>query len=115
MRPGSLNERCNGCWLFNFGVGLHLLEGSPPARPKEICPEADHFSFECADISEVERQLRALDVEYLKDEIEHESGVLISQLFFHDPDDNTIEVCTCDSAPLEFLQTGGRRHNVSVL
>jgi hypothetical protein len=47
VRPGSLKERgIEGCWLFNFGVGLHLIEGDPPKRRKELTPEADHFSFQ---------------------------------------------------------------------
>ena len=32
--------------LFNFGVGLHLIEGDPPKRKKELIPEADPFSFQ---------------------------------------------------------------------
>jgi hypothetical protein len=43
-------------------------------------------------------------VKYISDEVDHE-GFCISQLFFHDPDDNMIEICNCDSAPLKFLET----------
>ena len=85
VRPGALKERCNGCWLFNYNIGLHLLEGEPPKRTSEIRPEADHFSFQTEDIAGIERELKALGVHYISDEIEHE-GVRISQLFFHDPD-----------------------------
>ncbi|QDZ18881.1 dihydroxybiphenyl dioxygenase [Chloropicon primus] len=106
VRPGSLKERCNGCWLFSYNIGLHLIEGVPPERPTEICPEADHFSFQCDDITEVEKQLTTLGVNYLSDQIDH-AGVCISQLFFHDPDRNMVEVCNCDNAPLQFLHGGG--------
>ena len=134
----STNSEFNGVlwWyrLFNFGVGLHLIEGIPPERSKEIRPTADHFSFQCENIREVEAQLQALNVKYISDEIEHEGfhisqvrrRVLILQLdyeprllttvfspsvptqklFFHDPDNNMIEICNCDSAPLTFLQQG---------
>lgn len=103
VRPGTLKERgVDGCWLFNFGVGLHLIEGEPPKRSKVICPQGDHFSFNCTNIAEVEEQLVALGVKYVKDQIDHE-GICISQLFFHDPDGVMIECCNCDSVPLEFL------------
>mmetsp|Transcript_10458 Transcript_10458/g.28653 ORF Transcript_10458/g.28653 Transcript_10458/m.28653 type:complete len:163 (-) Transcript_10458:22-510(-) len=103
VRPGALQERgIDGCWLFNFGVGLHLIEGNPPERSKEIRPAADHFSFQCENIREVKAQLQTLNVKYISDEIEHE-GFHISQLFFHDPDNYMIEICNCDSAPLLYL------------
>ena len=79
----STNSEFNGgFWgyrLFNFGVGLHLIEGNPPERSKEIRPAADHFSFQCENIREVEAQLQTLNVKYISDEIEHE-GFHISQV-----------------------------------
>ena len=79
-RPGTLQERgVDGCWLHNYGVGIHLIEGNPLKRPKEIYPEQDHFSFQCENVCEVESVLKALNLEYKTDEIDID-GVGISQV-----------------------------------
>ena len=32
--------------LFNYGIGIHLIEGTPEPRSKELKAEADHLSFQ---------------------------------------------------------------------
>ncbi len=34
------------CRLWNYQVGIHLIEGAPVARPSVIDPKADHLSFQ---------------------------------------------------------------------
>ncbi|GJP48470.1 hypothetical protein CLOM_g7748 [Closterium sp. NIES-68] len=102
-RPDCLNF--DGAWLFNHGIGIHLLGQSddplaPQLRvPEEINPKSDHFSFQCDDIEEVERGLQERDISYLRQCVE-EAGIMVEQLFFHDPDGHMIEVCNCDLLPV---------------
>lgn len=46
-RPGSFGF--DGAWLFNFGIGVHLLQAEDPAnmpaKKAEINPKDNHISF----------------------------------------------------------------------
>uniref|UniRef100_A0A453EBC0 VOC domain-containing protein n=1 Tax=Aegilops tauschii subsp. strangulata TaxID=200361 RepID=A0A453EBC0_AEGTS len=46
-RPGSFDF--DGAWLFNFGIGVHLLQAedpeSLPPKKAEINPKDNHISF----------------------------------------------------------------------
>ena len=50
-------------------------------------------------IQQVEQRLKELGVRYLTVQV-IEGGVLVDQIFFHDPDGFMIEVCTCDNLPV---------------
>eukprot|EP00245_Coleochaete_scutata_P016002 TRINITY_DN731_c0_g1_i1.p1 TRINITY_DN731_c0_g1~~TRINITY_DN731_c0_g1_i1.p1 ORF type:complete len:212 (+),score=29.07 TRINITY_DN731_c0_g1_i1:304-939(+) len=94
---------CDGAWLFNYGVGVHLLKGDDLVhrRPlkKEINPQSDHLSFQSDDLGEAENRLREFGITFVKRTVS-EGGISITQIFFHDPDDNMIEVCNCESLPV---------------
>ncbi|KAL2642197.1 hypothetical protein R1flu_009784 [Riccia fluitans] len=98
-RPGSFDF--DGAWLFNYGIGIHLLqkECGGVAVEKEIDPKADHVSFQCEDMYLVEEKLKESGIRYLRREVE-ENGIMVDQLFFHDPDGFMIEVCDCDKLPV---------------
>jgi len=32
--------------LFNYGLGIHLIEGTPEPRSTELKADADHLSFQ---------------------------------------------------------------------
>ncbi|XP_057419296.1 glyoxylase I 4-like [Lotus japonicus] len=99
-RPSSLDF--NGAWLFNYGIGIHLLQSNDPeGMPKHahINPKDNHISFQCENIAAVENKLQQLKIEYVKSKVE-ESGIYVDQLFFHDPDGSMIEICNCDSIPV---------------
>ncbi|CAM6084912.1 unnamed protein product [Calypogeia fissa] len=105
-RPGQLG--CEGHWLFNYGIGIHLLPLPPnqdeeqvrdAPKEKEISPQDDHISFQCEDIDEVEKQLQENGIRYKRLEVE-DIGILIDQVFFHDPNGFMIEVCNCDRLPV---------------
>ncbi|GAQ88223.1 lactoylglutathione lyase [Klebsormidium nitens] len=103
-RPGSLDIQFEGAWLFNYGVGIHLLKDSTPGNmylntKKEINPKADHLSFQSDDLGEVERRLKLLGIEYVCRSV-IEDGIEVQQLFFHDPDGFMIEVCNCENIPV---------------
>ncbi|RLN25204.1 lactoylglutathione lyase [Panicum miliaceum] len=100
-RPGSFDF--DGAWLFNYGVGIHLLQaedpGSMPPKKTEIDPKDNHISFQCESMEAVQRRLKELGVRYVQRRVE-EGGIFVDQLFFHDPDGFMVEVCTCDNLPI---------------
>ncbi|CAG9463172.1 unnamed protein product [Pedinophyceae sp. YPF-701] len=103
-RPSSFDF--NGAWLHGCGMGLHLIQGEPDPRKEEIDPKSDHISFQSDDLAAVESTLESLGVGYVK-QLVREGPYLVTQLFFHDPDRNMIEVCDCHQLPLEFLTSNG--------
>lgn len=100
-RPGSFGF--DGAWLFNYGIGIHLLQSQNPENvPKktEINPRHNHISFQCDDMQAVERKLQEMNIKYVKRIVE-EGGIYVDQLFLHDPDCYMIEICNCDNLPVE--------------
>uniref|UniRef100_A0ACD5VP78 Uncharacterized protein n=1 Tax=Avena sativa TaxID=4498 RepID=A0ACD5VP78_AVESA len=100
-RPGSFDF--DGAWLFNFGIGVHLLqaevpESLPPMKTK-IDPKDNHISFTCESLEVVQRRLKEMGIQYVHRRVV-EGGIHVDQLFFHDPDGFMIEVCTCDNLPV---------------
>ncbi|GLJ25532.1 hypothetical protein SUGI_0488980 [Cryptomeria japonica] len=105
-RPSSFEFQ--GAWLFNYGVGIHLLEcTSVDDLPKksEINPRHNHISFQSSDIETIQRKLEDIKMKYEKRVVE-EGGVYIEQIFFHDPDGYMIEICNCNKLPLIPLTDG---------
>ncbi|KAF8704828.1 hypothetical protein HU200_031066 [Digitaria exilis] len=100
-RPGSFDF--DGAWLFNYGIGIHLLQAedpeSMPPKKTEIDPKDNHISFQCESIEAVQRRLKELGVRYVQRRVE-EGGIYVDQIFFHDPDGFMVEVCTCDNLPI---------------
>ncbi|XP_068660780.1 glyoxylase I 4-like [Aristolochia californica] len=100
-RPSSFNFE--GAWLFNYGIGIHLLEcNSPDAMPKKkgiINPKDNHISFQCSDMRLVMRKLEKMNIEYATALVE-EGGIKVDQLFFHDPDGYMVEICNCENLPV---------------
>ncbi|OWM71731.1 hypothetical protein CDL15_Pgr005919 [Punica granatum] len=107
-RPGSFDFE--GAWLFNYGIGIHLIQSeglvncSTRAGRHIINPKDNHFSFLCESIAMVEKKLEEMKIEYVKGRVE-EGGIIVEQLFFHDPDGSMIEICNCDSLPVVPLIT----------
>ncbi|KAF8405326.1 hypothetical protein HHK36_010230 [Tetracentron sinense] len=104
-RPSSFNF--HGAWLFNYGVGIHLLEDSsiqfgacdirnelPPINPKD-----NHISFQCTDTGLVKMRLQEMGMKYVTAVVE-EGGIKVDQVFFHDPDGYMIEICNCENLPI---------------
>ncbi|CAA6666385.1 unnamed protein product [Spirodela intermedia] len=90
-RPESL--KFDGAWLFNYGIGIHLLQSEDP----EAMP--------CECMATVERKLREMGIPCIQRTVE-EGGISVDQLFFHDPDGFMIEVCNCDVLPVIPLAGG---------
>ncbi|XP_042497260.1 uncharacterized protein LOC122076047 [Macadamia integrifolia] len=99
-RPGSFDF--NGAWLFNYGIGIHLLQSEDPekmTKKGEIDPKDNHISFQCESMTAVEKKLKEMGIEHVQRVVE-EGGAHVDQLFFHDPDGFMIEICNCDNLPI---------------
>ncbi|KAG9443977.1 hypothetical protein H6P81_015317 [Aristolochia fimbriata] len=101
-RPSSF--KFQGAWLFNYGIGIHLLECNSPEEvlPKKkgaINPKDNHISFQCSDVKLVMRKLEEMKIEYVTAVVE-EGGIQVDQLFFHDPDGYMVEICNCENLPV---------------
>ncbi|KAL2342260.1 hypothetical protein Fmac_010200 [Flemingia macrophylla] len=97
-RPSSF--QFEGAWLFNYGIGIHLLESDKvPVNKREINPKENHISFQCSDMKLIMQKLDAMDIEYVTALVE-DGGIQVDQLFFHDPDGYMIEICNCQNLPV---------------
>ncbi|XP_062083852.1 glyoxylase I 4-like [Humulus lupulus] len=100
-RPSSF--KFEGAWLFNYGIGIHLLEAqsgnNKKTQTKKINPKDNHISFQCSDMSLVMQKLAQLNIHYVTAVVE-EGGIVVDQLFFHDPDGHMIEICNCQNLPV---------------
>ncbi|XP_039132876.1 metallothiol transferase FosB-like [Dioscorea cayenensis subsp. rotundata] len=100
-RPSSF--KFHGAWLFNYGVGIHLLQcNSPEDIPKKkgvINPKDNHISFQCSDMHYLKRKLEEMGIQYVTAIVE-EGGILVDQIFFHDPDGYMVEICNCENIPI---------------
>ncbi|PHU10213.1 hypothetical protein BC332_22073 [Capsicum chinense] len=98
QRPSSF--QFEGAWLFNHGIGIHLLGREDAASNKgKINPKENHISFQCTDMDLMMQRLDDMEIEYVTATVE-EGGVTVDQLFFHDPDGNMIEICNCQNIPV---------------
>ncbi|GFY87863.1 lactoylglutathione lyase [Actinidia rufa] len=93
------------CRLFNYGIGIHLLENLSldeydiMNEPRPINPKDNHISFQCTDVELVKRRLDELGMKYVTAVVK-EGGIEVDQVFFHDPDGYMIEICNCDNLPV---------------
>ncbi|KAF8042756.1 hypothetical protein BT93_A1170 [Corymbia citriodora subsp. variegata] len=106
LRPGSFNFE--GAWLFNYGIGIHLLQTEDPHQLPAaggINPKDNHISFQCESMATAEKKLEEMEIEYVKSRVE-EGGIYVDQIFFHDPDGSMIEICNCNNLPVVALDGG---------
>ncbi|XP_051145141.1 glyoxylase I 4-like [Andrographis paniculata] len=97
-RPSSF--KFEGAWLFNHGIGIHLLQAEKANKQKgDINPRDNHISFQCSDMNLIIHQLEELRIEYVKAVVK-EGGIIVDQIFFHDPDGYMIEICNCQNLPV---------------
>ncbi|XVF45904.1 hypothetical protein PTKIN_Ptkin02bG0245700 [Pterospermum kingtungense] len=98
QRPSSF--KFEGAWLFNYGIGIHLLESDcVPTKKEKINPKDNHISFQCSDMKLVMQKLEEMKIEYVTAVVE-EGGINVDQLFFHDPDGYMVEICNCQNLPV---------------
>ncbi|KAF8022255.1 hypothetical protein BT93_G2408 [Corymbia citriodora subsp. variegata] len=122
-RPRALDF--DGAWLFNYGIGIHLVQSHDedrlPPESHPLDPKDNHISFQCEDMGAVEDKLREMGVEYKKRTLDDDgSGASMDQLFFTDPDGFMIEICNCENLKLVPTRSLGKiklpfdRHNPPV-
>uniref|UniRef100_K3ZAD8 VOC domain-containing protein n=1 Tax=Setaria italica TaxID=4555 RepID=K3ZAD8_SETIT len=105
-----MRNATNNCRLFNYGIGIHLLQSEDPGslpEKREINPKDNHISFQCESMAAVERRLKEMGIPYVQRCVE-EGGINVDQIFFHDPDGFMIEICNCDNLPVIPLAGGDR-------
>mmetsp|Transcript_27675 Transcript_27675/g.70485 ORF Transcript_27675/g.70485 Transcript_27675/m.70485 type:complete len:216 (-) Transcript_27675:1062-1709(-) len=103
-RPSSFDFE--GAWLFNYGIGIHLIRGNPLPRSTTIVPKSDHLSFQAeGGLDEMEARLTGMGLPFVKQQVT-EGAVRVTQLFVHDPDNNMIELCNCELLPVVPLEPG---------
>ncbi|XP_020595022.1 uncharacterized protein LOC110035123 [Phalaenopsis equestris] len=105
-RPGSFDF--DGAWLFNYGIGIHLLQSENPESitvKAEINPKDNHISFQCESLALVENKLKEMGISYVQRTVE-EGGIFVDQIFFHDPDGFMVEICNCENLPVIPLPAG---------
>ncbi|XP_057517536.1 glyoxylase I 4 [Amaranthus tricolor] len=94
----------DGAWLFNYGIGIHLVQSKDedrlPSDKHGLDPMDNHISFQCEDMEAMEKRLKEFDVKYMKRTVEDENKTGIDQLFFNDPDGFMIEICNCENLKL---------------
>ncbi|KAL4203629.1 hypothetical protein AMTRI_Chr01g104850 [Amborella trichopoda] len=87
----------SGAWLFNYGMGIHLVQSKNPQEEiddtKPLDPMDNHISFQCEDMGVVEEKLKEMKIKYMRRTVE-EGGCTIDQMFFKDPDGFMIEILT---------------------
>eukprot|EP00850_Spirogloea_muscicola_P026581 SM008466S23183 [mRNA] locus=s8466:8:647:+ [translate_table: standard] len=118
-RPGSFDF--DGAWLFNCGIGIHLLKREDDSKAAAlplaashdgggdccaIDPRDDHISFQCEDMGCAEAALAQHGMQYER-RLVREGSVAVDQIFFHDPDGHMIELCNCDNLPVVPLRPLG--------
>lgn len=79
-----------GAWLYNYGVQIHLIvNDEAPQQPGDISTRAAHVALFVDDVAEVARLLEEHGLPFKTNTVP-QTGV--TQLFFHDPDGNHIEI-----------------------
>ncbi|KAL3538514.1 hypothetical protein ACH5RR_001880 [Cinchona calisaya] len=97
-RPSSFDFE--GAWLFNHGIGIHLLEvADVPSKKGKINPKDNHISFQTSNMDAIIKKLEEMNIEYVTAVVK-EGGITVDQLFFHDPDGYMIEICNCQNLPV---------------
>lgn len=107
-RPASLDF--DGAWLFNYGVGIHLVqvedEDRLPSNTDHLDPMDNHISFQCEDMEALEKRLKEVNVKYMKRTVGDGKDAAIDQLFFNDPDGFMVEICNCENLELKPRDSG---------
>ncbi|XP_057790029.1 glyoxylase I 4 [Salvia miltiorrhiza] len=109
-RPESFDF--DGAWLFNYGVGIHLVQSKDeeklPTDKQRLDPMDNHISFQCEDMEAMVRKLEEMNIKYMKRSVGEGEGAAIDQLFFKDPDGFMIEICNCENMKLVPQRSIGR-------
>ncbi|KAL0454466.1 UNVERIFIED_CONTAM: hypothetical protein Slati_0785800 [Sesamum latifolium] len=84
-------------WGGNPSAGSRKI--GKEKKKRRINPKDNHISFQCSDMDVIMKKLEGMGVEYVKGVV-REGGIVVDQIFFHDPDGYMIEICNCQNLPL---------------
>mmetsp|Transcript_23895 Transcript_23895/g.66308 ORF Transcript_23895/g.66308 Transcript_23895/m.66308 type:complete len:149 (+) Transcript_23895:767-1213(+) len=79
-RPTQLEEDFEGSWLFNYGIGIHLIAGKPTCCPRELNPKDDHLSFQCESFTSIVDALEMDGIPYKRTVVRHQGMYEINQV-----------------------------------
>lgn len=82
----------------------------PAEKKGKINPKDNHISFQCTDMKVIINQLEKMKIEYVT-AVVTEGGIMVDQLFFHDPDGYMIEICNCQNIPILPLSSCPLKNN----
>ncbi len=92
-------------WMLNIGLLNSRDQKLQRDLKRHWGPRPPPFAMlQCEDIVQVENSLRERNIKSTRRVVE-EGGIMVDQLFFHDPDGFMIEICNCEKLPVEPLAT----------
>jgi hypothetical protein len=89
--------------MLNIGL-LNSRDQKLQRDLKNTRPCPPFAMLQCEDIVQVENYLQERNIKCTRGVVE-EGGIMVDQLFFHDPDGFMIEICNCERLPVEPLAT----------
>jgi len=91
------NFNFDGAWLYNYGTMIHVIHNVDALEPGgTISGRVSHLALQVNDLDEAVRLLDERGIRYMRNEIKDRG---IHQVFFHDPDGNTIEIANYPPCP----------------
>lgn len=85
-----------GAWLYNYGVQIHLIVAPGAGESGEIQTRVNHLALLVDDMEGAERLLQEHGVRY---RVNFVADTQVKQIFFHDPDGNTVEIASYPPTP----------------
>jgi hypothetical protein len=86
------------CRLFNYGVGIHLVQRDDARKARDVRPAGseeepeldpmdNHVSFQCEDMGAMERRLQEMRIRYVRGgRVAHRPALLQGPRRLHDRD-----------------------------
>ncbi|OMP09130.1 hypothetical protein COLO4_05776 [Corchorus olitorius] len=92
---GQCQKTLIACQSLNELIPPTLISVS-----RSLDVEVVGIKMQCESIATVEKKLEEMKVEYMRAKVEDGDGVnRVDQVYFHDPDGTTIELCNCQDLP----------------
>ncbi len=87
----------DGAWLYGYGIMIHVIHNPKVVDGgNEISGRVQHLALTVNDLEGAEKLLNEHGIRYVKSEIKDRA---IKQIFFHDPDGNTVEIAVYPPVP----------------
>ena len=91
------NFSFDGAWLYGYGITIHVIHNpNLTDGGSEISGRVPHLALQVNDLDLAEKLLQEHGIRYMKSEIKDRKT---EQIFFHDPDNNTVEIAVYPPTP----------------